>query len=226
MCLDINSDCSKFATAGHDKIVRLYDDETKSLISALAPSYNEVGHSNRIFSVCFHKEETDLLVSGGWDKILVFYDARTPKIIGNILGVNISGDAIDLKDNLILTGAYDQKNHINIFDIRTMSLLEKYEWDYEKQKNKKTYAYCAQFNKKNNIDYNKNNYFSVGFSNNNLWRIFNYDEENSIERNKACGLDNMLGSVYSLDFCNNNSETIALGCGDGKIKIFDIINKK
>ena len=227
MCLDINSDCSKFATAGNDKSVKLYDDETKSLISNMTPSYNEIGHSNRIFSLCFHKEEEALLVSGGWDKILVFYDTRVPKIVGNILGVNISGDSIDMKDNLVLAGAYDQKHQINIYDIRKMELLESFNWDYDKIKNKKTYAYCAQFNKKGILNNNSgNNYFAVGFSNENLWRVFNYNDKEINNRYMPCGQDNMSGAVYSLDFNNTNSETVALGCADGKIRIFDVKNIK
>ena len=79
MCLDMNYDCSKFATAGNDRTVRLYDDDTKTLIHDFKPNYYEIGHSNRIFAVTFSKTDPNIIVSGGWDSILVFYDIRQKK---------------------------------------------------------------------------------------------------------------------------------------------------
>jgi COMPASS component SWD3 len=36
----------------------------------------EPGHSNRIFSVKFDKEEENLLISGGWDRSVKVWDIR------------------------------------------------------------------------------------------------------------------------------------------------------
>ena len=212
MCLDINRDCTMFATGGNDKVVKLYDDDTKTLITELTPSYAEVGHSNRIFAVTFHKTDPNLLASGGWDSIVVFYDVRQKKIIGNVLGAHICGDSLDLKDNLVLTGSWKSTEQIKIFDIRKFELVETVKWGFDTE-DKCSFAYAAQFSKAGN------NNFAVGGSQENLWRIWDYKEP---DRLKASGSSNLPGAAYSVDFSNQYSDSLAVGCGDGKIRIYDI----
>ena len=82
--LDYHRDGILFATGGNDNIVRLYDDETKTLISNLeSNTFDLIEHSNKIFCVTFHKTNADLLVSGGWDRTIKFYDIRTSKLYYN-----------------------------------------------------------------------------------------------------------------------------------------------
>lgn len=100
MCLDYSSDGSKFATAGNDKKVKLYDDSMKDYLNTMKGcSFNRPGHSNRIFSVCFHKKNPNLVASAGWDNTVHFYDVNTCSVVNRISGPHISGDSIDLKDN-------------------------------------------------------------------------------------------------------------------------------
>lgn len=214
MCLDINAEANKFATGGNDKLVRLYDDETKTLISELKPTYSEVGHSNRIFSVNFHRSETHLLASGGWDSIVVFYDIREKRVIGNVLGAHICGDSLDMKDNYLLTGSWRTKEQIKIFDIRKFQLVETVDWGFDEEE-KCCYAYSAQFSKKSN----KRNLFAVGGSHYNMWRVWEFEET---DRKKSSGSDKLPGPAYSLDFSNSTSDTLAVGCGDGKVRIYDL----
>jgi WD40 repeat protein len=211
MCMDINSDHSQFATGGNDKIVRLYDDETKTLIRELTPTYSEVGHSNRIFAVCFSKDNPNLLASGGWDSIVVFYDIREKKIIGNALGAHICGDALDIKGNLCLTGSWRTKDQIKIFDIRNYSCVESVNWEYSNDE-KTSYVYTAQFSKKTSA-------FAVGGSQENLLRIWDYKES---DRSKYSGSDHLPGSVYSVDFSNCSSNCLAVGSGDSTIRLYDM----
>jgi len=50
--MDYTHDATQFATAGKDRIVRVYDEKTKSLITEMAEGQKDTpGHSNRVFSL-------------------------------------------------------------------------------------------------------------------------------------------------------------------------------
>lgn len=107
LSLDINQDGSKFATAGKDFHVRVYDDDTKSIeIDFLPADWNQPGHANRVFALKFLPDNPNLLLSGGWDANLHIWDLRTSESVGSFYGPSLSGDALDYKDGVILTGSY------------------------------------------------------------------------------------------------------------------------
>lgn len=213
LCMDLNPTQTLFATGGHQKVVKLYDDETKTLIRELHGDYNNVAHSNRIFSVNFHPTDHDLLASGGWDNIVVFYDIRKKTVIGNCLGPHICGDAIDMKGNYILTASWKNKQQIKIFDIRTYKLVEEIDWEY-KTNDHTTYLYTAQFNK-------HADYFAVGGSNISQYRVF--DSKNT---NKFCYEEFDEGhSVFTLDFGSTINNYLALGKSDGLIELIEVKKK-
>ena len=67
-CLDYNADGGQFVTAGKDKVLRLYDEATKSLILEMQASLfgmNDItGHSNRIFSSRFVPHDQNVVITG------------------------------------------------------------------------------------------------------------------------------------------------------------------
>ena len=69
-CLDYNNDGTVLATGGRDTYVRIYDETTKSLISAMKEKGDLPGHSNRVFSVRFNPLDPNMVISGGWDNTL------------------------------------------------------------------------------------------------------------------------------------------------------------
>lgn len=212
MCIDYNKDGSLFVAAGNDKKVKLYDEQMKVQLNTMrSGNFNQPGHSNRIFSVCFHKTKNNLLASGGWDNTIQFYDVKTCQVEKSIFGPHICGDALDFKDNYLLTGSWATKNQIQLWDIRTFSLVETINWDKDR-KEMGTYVYSAQFSKSN-----KNNLIGVGCSNDNIYRIF--DMEN---KNLPVATSNYLSKpVYSIDF-SNNGNLFAYGGGDGNIRLLQI----
>lgn len=77
-CLDYYHNGALFATAGRDYKVRIYDEATKRLTKVLegGDQLKTAGHSNRVFSVKFHSQNPNLLVSAGWDNTVQLWDLR------------------------------------------------------------------------------------------------------------------------------------------------------
>ena len=67
------------------------------MVSALTSnSLKSDGHKNKVFAVKYHPEDTNLIVSGGWDKMIKIFDIRTKGPVGSMYGPLISGsDALD-----------------------------------------------------------------------------------------------------------------------------------
>lgn len=68
--IDYNQNGSLLATAGKDKYIRIYDEQTKSLVLKMKESGELPGHSNRIFCVKFDPNVENRIASGGWDNTL------------------------------------------------------------------------------------------------------------------------------------------------------------
>ncbi|KAJ3059092.1 hypothetical protein HK102_010163, partial [Quaeritorhiza haematococci] len=71
-CVQYFRDGSRFATAGSDVWVRVYDAATQKVINKMQTGQGELtaGHSNRIFSVKFHPKDPNILITGGWDNTI------------------------------------------------------------------------------------------------------------------------------------------------------------
>jgi COMPASS component SWD3 len=68
--IDYNADGSLLATAGKDKHIRLYDEQTKSIVLNMKENGDLPGHSNRIFCVKFDPFNSNQIASGGWDNTI------------------------------------------------------------------------------------------------------------------------------------------------------------
>lgn len=109
-----------FVAAGTDMSVRLYDEETKNLVSTFD------GHTGKIFCSKFlHNEEKseflppNMMASGGWDFTVKLWDPRTPDPAAQIDGPFICGDAIEmLGQSMILTGSHKDDEPLQLWDIR------------------------------------------------------------------------------------------------------------
>lgn len=220
--VDYSHDSNKFITAGNDKTVRIYDDKTKSIISEMKSyTFEEPGHSNRIFCVMYNRaqESGNMIVSGGWDKTVQFYDAREAKIIHSLFGPQICGDSIDLNGYQLLTGAWSTKEQIQIWDTRTLKVLKDIEWE-AKSLYYPTYIYSAKFNKSRSMDL-----FGIGACNKALFKLFEHEQDQDTYR-PLYGSIEMNAAVYSIDFAiepqNNKKEYFAYGCGDGRIRVNSI----
>ena len=63
------------ATGGMDHALRVYDLETRKPVVVFNESDgDEPAHWNRIYSVVWEPYETNLVYSGGWDKMVSCFD--------------------------------------------------------------------------------------------------------------------------------------------------------
>ncbi|KAJ1496403.1 WD40-repeat-containing domain protein, partial [Baffinella frigidus] len=96
--LDYRFDGLKFATAGSDYKLRIYDESTKSLQATLTGGYGRTksGHSNRVFSVKFSPDDDNVVLSAGWDNTVQIWDIRMDSPVRSCFGCHVTGDALDL----------------------------------------------------------------------------------------------------------------------------------
>lgn len=87
------------------------------------------GHSNRIFSVKFSPLDPNMLVSAGWDNTLYFWDIRDSKSFGSIYGPSVSGDSLDIKGKMILTGSWRSKEQLELWDFQSRKKISDIHWD-------------------------------------------------------------------------------------------------
>ena len=230
MCVDYNNDGTLFATGGNDKFIKLYDDETKTLISKLiSKKYTLPEHSNRIFCCKFSPNDNNLLISGGWDNTLLLYDIRTKEVTNFLYGPHLAGDGIDIKDNLMLTVSWDKKDQISFWDLRMNKIIKIFQVNNIKKElsneiveevqnnivitteevnrkiNNETYLYSCKFNPVNKS-------FVVTGSNRNVMRVYDYENINS-GINVLCKNDFLDTPCYCCDW-NKNGKSFCFGCAD------------
>ncbi len=64
------------------------------------------GHSNRIYSLKFTDDNTNILLSGGWDYTIKIWDLRTNRSVGYLYGPFLGGDCLDYKNNHVLAANF------------------------------------------------------------------------------------------------------------------------
>ena len=93
----------------------------KTLISTMKP-YDDDDSTGRIFSVKFNPENSNSIISGGWDKNINIFDTREGKLSNSIYGPKICGDGLDIKSFYILSTSWEGKN-VQIWDTRNLKCV-------------------------------------------------------------------------------------------------------
>eukprot|EP00667_Euglena_gracilis_P017760 EG_transcript_18790 len=119
LTVDCSPDGTHFASAGSDRIVRVYDTATAQLLHELQSGYDfagrvTAGHSNRIYSALYATPTT--LLTGGWDKTIQVYDTRAGKSIRTLFGPKVSGDGLDVRHTTVIAASCDAANQLQAFD--------------------------------------------------------------------------------------------------------------
>lgn len=119
----------QFATAGRDRVVRVYDAASRTLQLELAQgTANSAGHSNRIFAVKFHPTDPNLLLSAGFDHTVQIWDLRVGKSVRSVYGANVCGQALDIHDSEILTGSARPATQLELWDLHTTDQISDLHW--------------------------------------------------------------------------------------------------
>lgn len=209
----------KFATAGKDFAVRVYDEATKTLVSKMEGGYHAItkGHSNRVFSLKFDEKDDNILVSGGWDNTVQIWDLRVERSVRSFYGPHICGDAVDVYDGTILTGSYRNNNQLQTWDLGTGKLIKDIPWGGSSNalsKGQSCQLYAASFSPGGEL-------IGAGGAGVNEAKIFD----------RTCG-DALVGTVaglsrgvYSLDFNSDGSKFVVAG-GDCTVRLFSVQNRK
>lgn len=135
-----------FATGGSDTIVRVYDEQTrKKKLELAGGGTGEPGHSNRVFSVKFDKDDENLIISGGWDNNVKVWDLREGAAVRSIYGPYICGDALDIHDGYILTGSWRGDNQVQLWDLGTSENIVNIDWNVGLSSTNPCQVYGAQF---------------------------------------------------------------------------------
>eukprot|EP00483_Globobulimina_turgida_P006762 UN06773 len=80
---------------------------------------DHVGHSNRIFALKWKPDDSNILISGGWDNCVLMWDLRSQNCFRSIFGPHIAGQTIDIQNDIIVTGSWRIHDTIQLFEFST-----------------------------------------------------------------------------------------------------------
>jgi len=216
-CLDYFYDGSQFATAGRDRLVRIYDEATKRLVQTLQGGdlKNTAGHSNRVFSLKFHPQHPHIVLSGGWDNTVQVWDTRRGHSVKSLWNCYVCGDSVDFSSDgeRILTGSWRTEDALQIWDFGKGEMTETVEW-----KSPSSQSTCMIFSSQFSKDA-QSSMIAAGGSQQNEAKFFCKDEQGKISPFGA--LISLPKPVFTLDF-SPNSKMAAVGCADGQVRVLDL----
>jgi len=212
-CVDYRRDGAMFATAGKDKTVRLYDEATKSQVSAMSGGVSNVtaGHSNRVFALKFNPRDPNMMLSAGWDNTVQVWDVRAGHAVRCIFGPFVAGEGLDLDGDTVLTGSHRVEHPLEMWDLGTGKLLERVEWNQSALRGETCMLYTAKFSNDPGMSL-----IGAGGTTANQAKVFDRKHGNKIVGTIA-GLSR---GVFSMDF--RGSQEVAVAGGDAAVRVFSI----
>jgi len=215
-CIDYTRDSAKLAAAGRRRCIKIFDDEKQVLSSKLRNKGQVVnpGHSNRIFALRFD-EAGKQIVSASWDMTVKVWDINSGTVARSIYGPEISGDALDIHGDVVITGSHRSKEALQLWSLSYGKLIDTIEWDPEKP-NDSSQLLSAQFEKSGN------RFIVACGSGRNEARVF----EKRMDKSYAfsCGIVDLPSACSSVDF-SSKENLIAVGSCDGICRLFEKIEK-
>lgn len=220
--LDYNTDGTSFVTAGKDHALRIYDEATKTQTAILqgGGSYSikgPSGHSNRIFSAKFLPEDSNVVISGGWDNTVQIWDIRAGHAVRSFYGPHICGDSLDIVGNEILTGSWRNEHQVEVWDFRSGEKISEVPWNssaFSGAGQPACMVYAAQFSKESATP----RFIAAGGSGLNECKVFDHQNGNQV----IGTITGLAKGIFTLDIAPDNTR-IAIAGGDASIRIVDIV---
>jgi len=88
------------------------------------------GHQMTVFATRFLPNDNNVLLSGGWDRIVKIYDLRCGYPVGQMIGPQISGDALDIAEDTIVAGSNRQDKPLSIFSLNMRKKILDIEFEH------------------------------------------------------------------------------------------------
>ncbi|KAF4654305.1 hypothetical protein FOL47_010038 [Perkinsus chesapeaki] len=223
-CVDYSVDGSQFATAGRERGVTVYDENTKAKIAPLrgGDSLHTPGHSNRVFSLKYHPTDPNVIITGGWDNTVQFWDVRKGYSVRSIFGPHICGDSVDITNDgkRILTGSWRIDRQLQIWDYAEGTLIEDIPWRSGASVTQPCMVYAAEFNK----GARSGDLICAGGSGANEAKVMHHDGDSGWSTiGTVTGIHK---GCFTVDFsCSSGQdepELVALGGGDGIVRVMEL----
>jgi len=117
-CSDYTRDGLNLVVAGENRNLYVYDEKTTQLKYIMNDRHYKIpGHQNRVFSIKCHPEDPNILVSAGWDRSVKIYDIRDKAPVASIGGSAVSGDSLDIFDDMVICGSHRNKDVMQVYSI-------------------------------------------------------------------------------------------------------------
>ena len=181
------------------------------------------GHSNRVFSVKFHPDDPNVVLSGGWDNTVLIWDTRTGLAERSIYSPHLAGDSLDVHNGVVLTGSHRSGGaSLETWDYGTGQKIEQVEWTDDTTRDP-TSLYAAQY-KADRSDYTSSPRFIAtggsGGTTGNEARVFD------CTNNNACVgfVGGMKRGIFSVDWSSTEDKMACAG-GDSCIRIVKVVTK-
>jgi COMPASS component SWD3 len=234
--LTYSKDGLKFTTVGTDGKIRIYDSMAMKLESSLSLGTEIVqtnsvladyfvqgvtsGHSNRVFISKFHPLNPNLLISGGWDDTIQFWDQRIGKSVKSIYGPHICGDALDFNDQgtNILSGSFTKKSNLQIWDFGSGQLISELAWKGAEGTDATCMIYSASYSRgtESSAGPCSNRFIIAGGTASNEMRIFTSDSHRAVG-----SVLELPDSIYSVCM-SNNDRYVALGGASQMLYVYNV----
>lgn len=212
--LDYSPDGETFATAGTDRLVRVYDDATMKLKVTLDGFHTKKsGHSNRIFWVSYNKNDSNMIASAGWDNTIIIHDIRQKGPVAGILGAYVWGDALDFWDQEVISGSWRNNEQLQIWDTRTTDKKQDIDWDgddFDSETPVKIFSLSRSHLK------GEKNLMIAGGGQSNELRVFNSDFK------PVVNLTDMTRGTFTWEI-SHHADSFLFAGGDGVIRVCKVI---
>mmetsp|Transcript_100408 Transcript_100408/g.199249 ORF Transcript_100408/g.199249 Transcript_100408/m.199249 type:complete len:358 (-) Transcript_100408:114-1187(-) len=150
LCVDYSPDASKVAVGSFGEVL-LYDETARKQVESLkgGDSMTTAGHASRVQAVRFSPvlSEPSILVSGGWDNSVQYWDLRVGHAVRAIFGPHLCGDALDISADgrVLLTGSWREEEPLELWDLAMARRLQAIPWRAEGVPDPACLLYSARF---------------------------------------------------------------------------------